>query len=65
MMEPAIMPPTNAPAKMSVISQPDAVTVETVSSVGPRIPGRGGSYAPRPSLSVDENSFSVDLFRCS
>ena len=45
--------------------QPDALTGETVSSVGPRVPGRGGSNAPRPSLSARENSLAVDLFRRS
>ena len=39
------------------------MTVETVSSVAPRVPGRGGSYAPRPSLSAGDNSLAVDLFR--
>jgi hypothetical protein len=38
-------------------------TVETASFVGTRVPGRGGSYAPRPSLSAGDNSLAVDLFR--
>jgi hypothetical protein len=40
-------------------------TVETASFVGTRVPGRGGSYAPRPSLSAGDNSLAVDLFRRS
>ena len=40
--------------------QPDAVTAETVSSVGPRVPGLGDSYAPRPSLSADKKSLAVE-----
>ena len=41
------------------------VTVETVSFVGTRVPGRGGSYVPRPSLSACKNSLAVVLFRRS
>jgi hypothetical protein len=65
-MEPAIMPTRNAPAKMSIIRPTGRGTVETVSSAGTGVPGRGGSYAPRPGLAACKYSMtppSVPPFR--
>jgi hypothetical protein len=41
------------------------VAANLVGSVGTTVPGRGGSYAPRPSLSACKNSLAVDVFRNS